>query len=455
MKKYLLSTLFFISLVNAADDEFILDDYANGIELVTEKQASIYKISLPEKVYRQITKTNMSDVRVFNQAHEAVPHIIKQQKNNAETIEVLELPFFPLPSDEVSLLNNKLDVTVSSEGKVIRILSTENVDSENNVTKYYLIDVSHIDYSIDSIDFKISGNTSAYAKNIKLESSDDLNYWTPLVRQATLTNLEYGNYKLQKMRVELPNKKIKYLRFSWLDEVNGLFIDSIKANFNKHNKSNKKIWATATLVSKDIEQSVYEFDTDGLFNIEQIDVELSQNNSLIDVVVQSRFDKDSDWINRFSGVFYKLYFNDTQITREPVNVHSVKHRYWRLKLQTTDGIGNAEPSLKYAWRANELYFLARGHGPFILAYGNANVTKKTQASNKLLEIINNKSHNQMVSLAVAGQEIQLKGDLALVEDKELPWQRILLWLVLIIGVLVIAVMAFRLVKQMGMNTPAD
>lgn len=31
--------------------------------------------------------------------------------------------------------------------------------------------------------------------------------------------------------------------------------------------------------------------------------------------------------------------------------------------------------------------------------------KNKQTSNKLLEIINNESHSQMVSLAVAGQEI--------------------------------------------------
>ncbi len=451
MKIYTLSILFFVSLVNAADDNLALEDYAKGIELITESKASIYQFSLPEQVYRHIINTNMSDIRVFNQAHEPVPHVIKQHKDDESTSETLELPYFPLPFDEITLLDNKLDVTVSSAGKVIRVQSADEIIDLNNSTKYYLIDASHIEYTIDSIDFKINGKTSDYAKKIKLESSNDLNNWNLLVRNATLTELEYGNYTLKKMRVELPNKKIKYLRFTWLDDADGLFIDSIKANFRKRNIASKKTWATAKLVNKNIEQAVYEFETDGLFNIEQINIELPQDNTLIDVLIESRFSKDSIWENRYKGVFYKLYINDTEITREPVSLYSAKHRYWRIKLQSTDGIGRAEPSLRYAWRSNDLYFLARGNGPFILAYGNANVNNSIHTSSKLMSIINNETHSEMVAVAIAGKEITLKGDLALVAKKELPWQRILLWLVLIIGVLVIALMAFRLIKQMGTN----
>ncbi|GEM_PF-3678086 len=453
MKIYLLSVLFLVSLAHAADDDLMLEDYAKGIELITENKASIYQFSLPEQVYQHIINNNMSDIRVFNQAHEPVPHVIRQRKNDSEsTSETLELPYFPLPFDEVTLLDNKLDVTVSSEGKVIRIQSADEIIDANNTAKYYLIDASHIEYVIDSIDFKINGKTSDYAKKIKLESSNDLNNWNLLVQNATLTELEYGNHALKKMRVDLPNKKIKYLRFTWLDDADGLTIDTIKANFRKHHVTSKKIWAAASLINKDIEEGVYEFDTNGLFNIEQINIELPQDNTLIDVLIESRLSNDSKWGNRYKGIFYKLYINDTEITREPVSVYPLKHRYWRIKMQSTDGIGRAEPTLKYAWRSNDLYFLARGNGPFILAYGNANVSKSMQTSSKLMSIINKEPHSEMVAVATAGQEIILKGDLALVEKKELPWQRILLWLVLIMGVLVIAIMVFRLIRQMETNS---
>ncbi len=455
MRKYLFCAIFITSFVQASEEQLKMEDYAKGIELITETRSPIYQLLLPEQVYRNITRTDLNDIRIFNHAHEQVPHIIRQQKDNTESIsETLEVPFFPLPFNEDTLLENNLDVTVTSEGKVVRVQTTSDVEEQNNIAKYYLIDVSHIDYSIDSIDFKIGGNNKGYAKNIKLESSNDLNNWSPLVRNASLTELEYGNYTLNKKRVEMPNKKIKYIRFSWLDDAEELFIDSIKANFSKNNiRSNKKIWANAKLKNHDVEQNTYEFDVGGIFNIEQINVELPEDNTLIDVIIQSRQNKDSKWSYQYQGVFYKLNVNDTEVTREPVNINLSKHRYWRVKLLSTDGIGKLEPNFRFSWRANELYFLARGEGPFLLAYGNAHASISDQKSSKLLKILDKNNRGEMIETAFTGQEIILKGDSALKIEKELPWQRILLWLVLIIGVLVIAIMAFRLIKQMEIDNP--
>lgn len=65
-----------------------------------------------------------------------------------------------------------------------------------------------------------------------------------------------------------------------------------------------------------------------------------------------------------------------------------------------------------------------------------------------MRIINKVPNAEMVGTSIAGKEIELKGESALVLDKEPPWQRILLWLVLIIGVYAIVIMVVRLSKQM-------
>lgn len=273
-----------------------------------------------------------------------------------------------------------------------------------------------------------------------------------LLLSLQITELEYGNHALENTRVELPNKKAKYLHFTWLDNVNGLTIESIKANYRNQYLSEKKYWSTSQLINKNSEESTYELDTGGVFNIEQINIELPGVNTLIDVIIESRSDKDSNWKRQFNGIFYKLFLEDTEVTGKPVTVRPTKDRYWRIKLQSTDGIGLSVPTLKYAWHQNDLYFLARGSAPYILVYRNANVTNTMQPATKLMSIINKDTNGEMVGSVIAGQEIMLKGDLALVADKELPWQRILLWGVLVIGVIVIAIMVIRLAKQMGTHT---
>ncbi len=435
----------------AAEDESSMYEYARGFELITEQQSAIYKVALPETVYNTVSKKDFSDIRIFNQDNEPVPHVIQQLKIKTGTkIGSLELPFFPIVNEEVNLISSGLGITVTSEGQVV-LIQTEGGSSELNqdTTKHYLIDASHINASIDSIDVKLNGIESGYAKAFRLDYSNDLNQWSTLVDQATLTELKYGQYFLKNTRVKLPHKNIKYLRFTWLGDVGALAITSVKANFKEEYLSENQNWSTSRLIDKDIEQATYVFDTGGVFNIEQIDIKLPEDNTLIDVIIESRASNNLPWIKRFDGVFYKLYFEGLKLTGKPVTVNSTKDRYWKIRFQSKDGIGNVEPVLKYAWRPNYLYFLARGNAPYILAFGNANINIKNHVASRLMNVLNQDVSNEMVGLAKIGKEIILKGEPALKVQKTLPWQRIALWLILIIGVIVIATMVIRLARNMG------
>lgn len=451
MKYVLIILIICATNVFAAQDESLMHEYARGFELITEQQSAIYKLALPESVYNTVSKKDYSDIRIFNQNNEPVPHVIQQSKIKTGTkITALELPFFPIANEEISLANDALDITVTSEGKVVRIQAEGGARELNQDTvKHYLIDASHINTSIDSIDFKLNGLESGYAKAFRLDYSNDLNQWLALVDYATLTELKYGQYALKNTRVKLPHKNIKYIRFTWLGDVDTLAITSVKANFKDEYLSENQYWSTSRLINKNIDEATYAFDTGGEFNIEQIDIELPEDNTLIDVIIESRADENSPWRKRFNGVFYKLYFEELELTGKPVTVSSTKDRYWQIKFQSTDGIGNIEPVLKYAWRPNYLYFLARGNGPYVLAFGNANTNFNNHVASRLMNVLNQDVSNDMVGLAKIGKEIILKGDPALIVQKTLPWQRIALWAILIIGVIVIATMVIRLVRNMG------
>jgi len=451
MKYVLVVLILCAGNVFAAEDESLMHGYARGFELITEQQSAIYKVTLPKSVYSTVSKKDFSDIRIFNQNNEPIPHVIQQSKIKTGTkIGSLELPFFPIANEEINLENRALDITVTSEGKVVRI-QTEGGARELNqdIVKHYLIDASHINTSIDSIDFKLNSLESGYAKAFRLDYSNDLNQWLALVDHATLTDLKYGQYTLKNTRVKLPHKNIKYIRFTWLSDVDTLAITSVKANFKDEDLSENQYWSTSVLIDKNIGEATYEFDTGGLFNIEQIDIELPDDNTLIDVIIKSRADDNSPWEKRFNGVFYKLYFEELKLIGKPVAVSSTKDRYWQIKFQSTDGIGNVEPVLKYAWRPNYLYFLARGNAPYVLAFGNANTNINNHVASRLMSLLNQDVSNDMVGLAKIGKEIVLKGDPALIIQKKLPWQRIALWAILIIGVIVIATMVIRLARNIG------
>ena len=450
IKYFFLILLLFATHSYAGQHFSKINTYSSSIELIPEQKSAIYKLALPEDIYRTIIKKDLGDIRVFNQAHEPVPHIIRYSKNKSLIDSApLKLPLFPIYTDDDSLNGNTLDITISSEDRVVSIQSEESGSTlRQKAIKHYLIDTSHIDQIIDSLDFQINDNDLGYTKTVKLEYSHDLNNWETLVQQATLTELNYGSHVLKKTRINLPGKKFKYMRFSWVSDAENLSIESVKANFRNQYLSEKRYWNVAKLIN-DSEQSIYEFDTGGVFNIEQINIELPEDNTLIDVTIESRADTDAEWRRQFNGLFYRLFIEDTELTGEPASVRPNKDRYWRIKLQSTDGIGQTPPILKFGWRANDLYFLARGQAPYILAYGNANVTDEDHSTSKLMNIVNQDTNGNMVGSVVLGKKVVLKGDSALKPHMKLPWERILLWTVLLIGVAIIATMVIRLSKQMA------
>ena len=447
--RILLLSCFFIAVNSYAYDEDVsIDDFAKGIELLTEGQAAIYKLALPEDVYKNTIRKDLVDVRVFNQAREVVPHIIHGFDSQPIDInETITLPFFPIEEEVNSDGSGNLDVTVASDGKIIRFQSINAQSGTDIIAKYYLIDTSHIGYPIESIELDIEDNDKGYTKKIKLEYSQDLNYWSTLLTQATLTELGYGNHVLKNTRINLPDRKAKYLRLSWLDDVDDLRITGIKANLSRSHKAVQQNWSNAELINISNDPKSYEYDAGGLFYIRQFDIQLPEVNTLIDVTVKSRTDDKTKWITQYNGVFYRLNMNDTEITGSPVAIRPVKHRYWRVELKSTEGMGQASPVFKYAWSNNELYFLARGQGPFILVYGNANMDDGYIPPTSLKNIINQDKKTGMVAEAFIGQEMILKGDAAFVVKQVLPWQRIILWMVLVIGVFITAFMVYRLAKQ--------
>ncbi len=129
---------------------------------------------------------------------------------------------------------------------------------------------------------------------------------------------------------------------------------------------------------------VYEFDTQAQLPVGRIDLLLAENNSLLEGVLLSSATKSAPWMRRYSGLFYRLQEQGTELHNEPsMSINS--DRYWRLEV-TSDpaGLGDQPPQLRLGWLPHELFFLARGAGPFLLAVGSSSVTAPSAVVEQLL-----------------------------------------------------------------------
>jgi len=448
--------LFFMSMAVttiAIAEEPGLEQFARGYELITDGSAAIYKLNLPQSIYQTTVRKDLGDIRVFNKDKKRVPHAIRRPVSNQEKEMIhLDLAFFPLHGTDKFRDNGgtSLEFKVDDDGTIIKIHSKENSTlADDTDIRRYIIDTSGVKQSIDELEFELAGVESGFIKRAKLQYSDNLNDWYTLVNNFSIAELDYGSHKLHKNKVSIPNKNFKYLRFVWKDKPEGIQLKNISARVNTVLASHQRQRLAISGRLTDSEKQIYEFDLGGRFPLDRINIVLPEENTLIEAEIRSRNNEKSEWRRRYTGLIYNLQVKENSIESGEINIRPTTDQFWQLQVKTQDGLGDESPTLEIVWAANELYFLARGQGPFTLAYGNGQIDPPGKPIDVLMNVLTEDQEENLVGEAELGVEVNLMGDDALKSELVIPWRRILLWGVLIIGVLILGIMVFRLYKQMA------
>ncbi len=441
------------TLVTKCGEKCGLESFAEGFEIETNGNAAIYRLELPKRVYKTVTRSDLGDIRVFNNDRQRVPHAIRRAEESrvAQTVNV-KLPFFPLHQAVQQISNSdNLDVTIEEDGTIIQIRSRgQAYEAQDVEIGSYIVDLSGIKKRLDEIEIDLTGQDEGYIKRLSLQTSNDLNHWSHLLN-ATLSDLQYGQYSLRQNKIDLPSFSAKYLRINWQDNSEGLQIASIRASLDTVRYERTRQWQHVTGEKTDSDVQLYQFDSGGLFPIDRINIQLPENNTLIEATLMSRPDEKSKWRHRYRGMFYRLNVSGNVVESSSVTLRTTTDRYWQLEVETDDGLGTQNPDLEFGWIANDLYFVARGEVPFYLAYGNSNIDAADKPVERLMSVFSEDQERDFIDKARPGRKISLMGETALNPDLVIQWQRILLWAVLIIGVMTLGFMVLRLLKQLNGN----
>ncbi|MEJ2094506.1 MAG: DUF3999 family protein, partial [Gammaproteobacteria bacterium] len=161
-----------------------MQDYAQANPITTDGSSAIYRIELPAEVYETVARYDLGDVRVFNQDGERVPFAIqRQEQKKVLKTAWFDLPVFPLRGNVEKLADDQsLDLSLGEDGKILELHYKSNGAKLNQNQNQYLLDLSGISQPVDALEVIIShSNEEGYLKKVRLESSNDLNYWSPLV----------------------------------------------------------------------------------------------------------------------------------------------------------------------------------------------------------------------------------------------------------------------------------
>jgi hypothetical protein len=435
-------------------DPPVPDDFAYGCSLPVTDENGLYAVDLELSVLSKLQRKDLSDVQVFNGAGLPVPHALRRLDPPRDPVR-RPIPFFPLPSHPHPQTQDlSVSVQRQTDGSIFT-LKTEHTQSTTASDRSYLLDLSGLNTPPTQLELQWPAGTGTTFYTISLLESGDLAHWRPLGDKVVLADLDYNGGRVSRRVIDLAGQTLPYLRLDCQDARQPLQLSAVLGVHGAVRTAEQWRWHRLEnqQVSKQSERWVIEYQLRGGLRVSAFDLAFPLGNSLARATIESRPAADAPWRRVGQGVFYRLDIQGKQLFSPFIPCTPTTDRWWRLTLAAGDSglIGKDQlPQLKLGWMPEELLFLGRGAGPYTLAFGSARTGNDPsgQASLVLTALQQSASESRMVKIK-AGPVHPLGGEQALrPKPAPLPWQRLLLWAVLIGGVGLLAIMARSIYREM-------
>jgi hypothetical protein len=436
----------------AADTELSPKDFAYGAKVLTTGDAAAYRATLPLSVYQKVVRGDLGDLRVFNERGEVVPHRVERPSSQS-TVEATptSLPVFTLRGDPREALD-AIRVTIESGSARVNVQApvtagTDQSGAPQRPVVSYVLDGRALRVPVASFLLSWPDDAPDFAGRLHVEASEDLGTWRTVVSAAPIANLRSGSARILEQRVEMPGTSARFWRLSWSGSPAPFEITSVIAEPAKDRVDVARATLTAPAQPVPNRPGEFSFDLGAQMPVDRVNLALPERNSIVEVELLSRASPSSQWTPVTRGGFYRLKNasagapETADLTNGPLAIEPRSHRYWLARVDVRGGgLGRSAPQLNVGWLPHEVVFLARGMGPFTLAYGSVAVGAASS--------LNIPANVPVLNATLADAEV-LGGDVASRPRMPTFWSKsTLLWTVLGIGVALLAFMAYRLATEL-------
>ena len=431
-------------------------DFAFGLPLETTAEGAIFEVPLPLDLYRGLAGNDVTDLCVFNGHGEVVPYAVKQAPDHAaSTSAPFPLPLFPIPSEPGRQTGDiRVMVQRDAAGAVVRLETSERTTVQitgQSSTADYLIDGTSLKKPVKALEFDWTAPAEGFVGSLIVEGSNDLEHWSTVVQGSVLASLQYGEYRLEQKRIEFRPVECRYLRLRRSATLNRVQIVGVSAERVEDPAEPPRQWASVGTTAKGGESGEYLFEAPGPLPVDRIRIRLPQKNTLAAAELFSRIDAKTPWTRRSTGLVYQLHLEGGDMVSSDFTVSPLAGRSWMLRVrQSGGGLGQGSPEIDLGWIPQNLLFVARGEGPFLLAYGNARHRMDNTRVDDLLAGLTLERHGAISAKpAQFGAQIVLGGETRREAPLVTDTRKYILWAALILAVAALAWMSLRLFRQMG------
>jgi len=436
-----------------------VDEFSYRAPITAPPGQSHYRVPLPETVYAGMEQPALGDLRVLNASGEPVPYaFLPRNPHGPAPVQTGAARIFPLYGEAAAGVEGvKLDVVRNASGTVIRLADGASAPKAQRKLLGYLIDTGESELPLEALQLEwltaVGFNGAA-----RVEGSDDLLRWRTLVADRPVLALEHDGERLERKRVELFGRKAKYLRLSFTRVPQDFIVQAVRLERRLERDEPAREWRRLTGARVEGRPGEYRFDAGGRFPVDRVRLHLPQANTVARVQLLTRDDDRSPWRARASASVFRLEQGGATASNPDIALAPATDRQWLVKVDPRGGgLGAGDLVLETGWVPHELVFAARGAGPFALAYGSRRA--KSEALQPAVVVPGYEPGKEIsAQLAQVGAPAGSARPAASFADplgllRELvasgEGKKWVLWAVLSLGVLGVAWMALRLLRDVG------
>jgi hypothetical protein len=373
--------------------------YAHWAHVETAGRAAWYRVDLPIEVPLQAAHADLRDLRVFNAEGENVPHALtsgteRNIQNRRESMGKL----FPLYAERESAQGGGDGARMGhdAEGKAAIESGAEaraGVAAAKRILRGWLIDASAVDFPLERLSLKWRAAPGGLSR-FSIEASNDLEHWRHW-GQGQIVRLDSNGELVDRGEVRLPGGMAHYLRLVWEGTEGGREADIITearlSGVAPGAEFTPLAWS-ALLPGEPVAGSKgeYVWRFPAPLRLVRVRIPLTGDGAIAPIILAGRespaaegSDHDhpqasadpppeAPWKTLARGVLYRL--SAIEMEKNEFDVHGVVLDQLRLRIDAAHGdnvFAQGVPELAVAIHAPQLIFLARGGGPYRLAWGNA------------------------------------------------------------------------------------
>lgn len=429
------------------------DDFSIHFTVQTAQGASLQRLALPKEALAAVQSASAADVRIFNGSGHAVPLAKIPLRNLTIAAQSKNWPIYPVmaTTNQQQNLGLSLRIEKTAGRSIVRVIEGTNPHIRTTATQHIatLVDTRPIKgpLALLTVDALMPPGEPIV---LTVTASTDLKTWRTLAQDVPVFHFGPAANAPGSMNVLLTGMRVdnEYLRISWPQgaafNLRGVHITPAASSAAPQRHG------VPLTVQRD--GKAYVVSIPFATPLQAIDIRPAGSDQLVPIQLSGRGSHSDKWRPLTTGVVYRINTAGAESLSPPIELNSVSLRELRIEPTANSAGFSAAPQVSARLDPSEWVFVASGPPPFILAVGRAGAPS-TQLP--LVSLIPGYTADAELKLPVAivdvasattrppSQLTQLSQALGAPSARSLA-----LWAVLIGGVLVLAGVAWAVMRQM-------